>query len=108
MKILITENQMRKLQFKFLDYLFEDMYEVKLKKYPDSRFWKKDDNWVLELEKSGHLYFPYLIWESISNMLSTDYDETHQLIKEWVEKRLGLEGITSIFFFELKTRQDLI
>ena len=41
---------MRKLHFKFLDYLFEDIYEVKSKEYPDSRFWKKNDNVVLELE----------------------------------------------------------
>ena len=99
MKILITENQMRKLQFKFLNYLFEDMYEVKSKKYPDYRFWKKGDKVVLELEKSGSLYVLHTIWNDISDMLSLDYVETQQLIKEWVEQHLELEEITPLFQF---------
>jgi len=94
MKIIITENQMRKLQFKFLNYLFDDIYEVELNEYPDTRFWKKNDRVVLELEKSGRLYVLHTIWNDISDMLSLDYDETEQLIKEWVERHLELVGVT--------------
>lgn len=94
MKILITENQLNKLYFKFLNYLFKDIYEVELEYYPDTRFWKKDDNMVLELEKSGRLYVLHTIWNDISSMLSLDYDETEQLIKEWVEQHLKLEEFT--------------
>jgi hypothetical protein len=92
MKIIITENQLRKVQFKFLNYLFEDIYEVESKKYPDSRFWKKDGKVVLELEKSGRLLVLYSIWNDVENMLSLNYDETQQLIKDWMEQHLGLEG----------------
>ena len=94
MKILITENQLRKVQFKFLNYLFEDMYEFESKKYPDSIFWKKDGEVVLELEKSGRLWVLESIWGDISNMFSLEYDETQQLIKDRMEQHLGLEGIT--------------
>jgi hypothetical protein len=94
MKILITENQLRKVQFKFLDYLFEDIYEVESNKYSYSRFWKKGDKVVLELEKSGDFYVSHTIWNDISDMLSLDDDETQQLIKEWVKQHLELEGIT--------------
>ena len=94
MKILITENQLRKVQFKFLNYLFEDIYEVESKKYPDSRFWKKDGKVVLELEKSGRLWVLDSIWNDVEDMLSLNYDETQQLIKDWMEQHLGLEGIT--------------
>jgi len=96
MKILITENQLRKIQFKYLDYLFDGMREVKLKKYPDLRFWKKDDEGILELEKSGNLWVLESIWEDIENMFSLEYDETQQLIKEWMEQRLKLEGVIPI------------
>ena len=98
MKIIITENQLRNMQFKYLDYLFEGMHEFKSKKYPESRFWKKNDEVVLELEISGTLWVLYPIWNAISNMFSLDYDETKQLIKEWVEQHLELEGITPQFF----------
>jgi hypothetical protein len=96
MKFLITENQFKSANFKYLDYLFEGMYEIESKKYPDSRFWKKDDNVVLELRNSGYLLVLYSIWENISNMFSLEYDETQQLIKDWVKKRLKLEIITPV------------
>ena len=96
MKILITENQLRKVQFKYLDYLFDGMREVKSEKYPDSRFWKKDDNVILELRNSGNLWVIFPIWEDVSNMFSLDYDETEQLIKDWVEEHLELVGITPV------------
>jgi len=74
--------------FKYLNYLFEDMYSVKSKFYPDSTFFKKNDKVILELEKSGTLWVLYSVWTDISNMFSYDYEETQQLIKEWVEAQL--------------------
>jgi len=85
---------MIKVQFKYLNYLFEDMYEVKSEEYPDSRFWKKNGEVVLELKKSGNLIVLLSIWGDISNMFSLDYDETQQLIKDWAEQHLELDGIT--------------
>ena len=96
MKFLITENQFKSAHFKYLDYLFEDMYEVKSEEYPDSGFWKKDDKVVLELRNSGYLWVLYSIWDNISDMFSLEYDETQQLIKDWVERRLKLEIITPV------------
>jgi len=40
MKYIITENQMRILQFEYLDFLFKDIYEVEPKKHSNSRYWK--------------------------------------------------------------------
>ena len=94
MKIIITENQLRKVQFKFLNYLFEDIYEVEFSPYPNFRFWKKDDDFVLELVESGNLIVSLSIWNNISDIFSLDYNETQQLIKEWAEQHLELEGIT--------------
>ena len=101
MKYIITENQMRRLEFKYLDYLFDGMYEVESEEYPDSRFWKKDDKVVLELEESGQLRVLHSIWENISNMFSLDYDETKQLIKEWAEQHLELGVVEPDFFYFL-------
>jgi hypothetical protein len=94
MKYIITDKQIKRVEFKYLDYLFEDMNEASSKKYPNSRFWKIDDKVVLELRISGNLWVLYSIWSDISNMFLLDYDETQQLIKEWVEEHLKLGGIT--------------
>jgi hypothetical protein len=94
MKYIITEEQIKRLEFKYLDYLFEDMNEVHSEKYPNSRFWKKDGEVVLELRISGDLWVSYPIWNDISSVFSLDFNETQQLIKEWVEKHLKLEDIT--------------
>jgi len=79
---------MRRLEFKYLNYLFEDIYEVKSKNYPNSTFFKKDDKVILELEKSGTLWVLYSVWASISDTFSLQYEETQQLIKEWMESQL--------------------
>ena len=94
MKYIITESKLRRVQFKYLDYLFKDIYEFE-SKHNNSRFWKKDDEVVLELnEKWGNFYVSYSIWDSIGEMFLLDYEEVQQLISEWAENRLGLEGVT--------------
>ena len=82
------KDRLRKVQFKYLDYLFENTYGVKSKFYPDSTFFKKDDKVILELEKSGTLWVLYSVWGSISDTFSLQYEETQQLIKEWMESQL--------------------
>jgi hypothetical protein len=97
MKVIITENQNRKLQFNYLNYLFDGAYEFKSKKYSDSVFWKKNDRVILELDETGHLRVLRSIWDDASNMFSLDYDETQQLMKEWLEQNLKLRGITPLY-----------
>jgi hypothetical protein len=82
------KDRLRKVQFKYLDYLFENICWVKSKFYPDSTFFKKDDKVILELEKSGTLWVLYSVWASISDTFSLQYEETQQLIKEWMESQL--------------------
>jgi len=81
-------NNLRKVQFEYLEFLFKGMFSVKSKYYPDSTFFKRDDKVILELEKSGTLWVLYSVWTNISDMFSYGYEETQQLIKEWVESQL--------------------
>jgi hypothetical protein len=89
------ENKMMKLQFKYLDYLFEGMYEVKSDE-DDVRIWRKNEQPVLKLELQigfiRKLWVLNTYWDDISNMLSLDNRETKELMREWVEKRLELKG----------------
>jgi len=84
------KDRLRKVQFKYLDYLFENICWVKSKNYPNSTFFKKDDKVILELENSGTLWVLYSVWNSISDTFSIQYEETQQLIKEWMEAQLKL------------------
>ena len=104
------KNKLRKVQFKFLDYVFENTYSVKSKYYPDSTFFKKNDKVILELEKSGTLWVLYSVWSNISNMLSYEYNETQQLIKEWMEEQLKSREVTPLreqFFYKPLTEERL-
>jgi hypothetical protein len=89
-------NNLRKVQFEYLEFLFKGMFSVKSKYYPNSTFFKKDDKVVLELEKSGTLWVLYSVWSNISDMFSYDYGNTQQLIKEWVEAQLKKELVAPL------------
>jgi hypothetical protein len=92
MKVLITENQMRKLEFKYLNYLFEGANEVESEEYPNSKVWEKDGEIVLELDKYGGFWVLRPIWDNICDMFSIGYPEINELIKEWAEEHLDLGG----------------
>jgi hypothetical protein len=90
MKYIITESKLRRVQFKFLDYLFEDMYEVIAPSYK-TIFLKKDNQIVFALRKAyeNKLEVSYTFWKDIEDMFSLDYGATQDLMEEWAEQRLG-------------------
>lgn len=96
MKYIITEQQLDKIYDSYLDYAFKGLYEVRSKKYLNSRFWKIEDENALELENSGRICVKWGIWESFSGMFSLNYNETQQIMKKWLEEHLNLEGITPV------------
>ena len=93
MKYVITEQQMNDVYFSYLDFLFEGLYEVSSEEYPDSRFWQKGNEVVLELWKSGVMWVKWGIWNDFSNMFLLENYETREILEKWLEKHLNLEGI---------------
>ena len=96
MKYIITESQLDKIYDSYLNHLFKGLHEVSSKEFPYRRFWKIGDEVVLEFEKKGTIWIKVRIWDSFSNMFGEDDDETQQVMKEWLEKHLNLEGIKPI------------
>lgn len=96
MRIIITESNLKKVQYKYLNNLFGDLYEVKSKEYPNSIFWKKDGKVILELKKPNIMWVSAEIWYSFSDMFPLDYLEIQQVMNEWLEQHLNLEGIILI------------
>lgn len=93
MKYIITESQLDKIYDSYIGYLFEGLYEVSSEEYPDSRFWKKGNEVVLELWKSGVMWVKWEIWNDFSNMFLLENYETREILEKWLEEHLNLEGI---------------
>jgi hypothetical protein len=94
MKYIITENQYNNTIDKFMTYLFEPHEEIKTKKFPDSIFWVKEGSVISEIKNSEYFFVSHKFWDNISNMLSLEYDETQQVIKDWLEEHYKLGGLT--------------
>jgi hypothetical protein len=97
MKYIIKENQLRNVQFKYLDYLFEDIYEVRRDEIPNTIYWKKGDEimFSLSIRRGNKLDVAYTIWNDISEMFLLEYNETQDLMEEWVEQHLGFGKISA-------------
>lgn len=97
MKYIITESQYDNTIDKFITYQFEPHEEIRTKKFPDSIFWVKDGEVISEIENSEYFWVSPQIWRSISLMFSLEYDETQQVIKDWLEEHYKLGELTPRF-----------
>ncbi len=96
MKYIITESQYNNTIDKFITYMFEPHEEKRSKKSPDSIFWVKDGEVISDIKKSGYFWIHPQIWKNIMNILSLDYNETQQVIKDWLEEHYKLGGLTPL------------
>jgi hypothetical protein len=94
MKYIITESQYDNTIDKFITYQLEPHEEKRTKKYPKSVFWVKDGEVIVEIQKSGYFWVSPQIWNNITLMFSLEYDETQQVIKDWLEEHYKLGGLT--------------
>ena len=94
MKYLIKESQYNNAIDKFISHQFEPHKEIRTKKYPESIFWIKDGEVIAEIKELAFFWVSNQIWKNINVMFSLEYDETQQVIKEWLEEHYGLGGLT--------------
>jgi hypothetical protein len=93
MKYVITESQLNKTIDNFITYQFEPHIEKTSKKYSDSIFWIKDREIIVNLQKSGYFWVKVDIWEAISLTFSLDYDETQEVIRQWLKEHYNLGSL---------------
>ena len=94
MKYIIKESQYNNAIDKFMTYLLEPHEEKRTKRYPESVFWVKDGEVIVEIEKSKYFWVSPQIWRTIMSMFSLEDTETQQVIKDWLEEHYGLRGLT--------------
>ena len=91
-KIKITQDQLDKLAFPFLDREFDGIEKYKGKYFDGIVFKKPDEKYgVLAYEKDGTLLIYYKIINKISSFFSLDDRNTLSLIGRWAEDRLQIE-----------------
>jgi hypothetical protein len=100
MKYIITESQYNKTIDKFISFQFEPHEEKRTKNKPNSIFWVKDGEGIVEIneinENEGYFWVEPQIWNTISSMFSLKYSETQQVIKDRLEEHYKLGGLTPI------------
>ena len=94
MKYIITESQYNKAIDKFITYQFEPHEEKTSNKFPNSIFWVKNGEVIVEIQNSKYFWVKLDIWVSISNMFSLEDYETKEVMKKWLEKHYKLGGLT--------------
>ena len=96
MKYIITESQYNKVIDEFITHQLEPHKEATSKKFLNSIFWVKDGEIIAEIEKSKYFWVDYKIWRTISRMFSLEYEETQEVISEWLEEHYKLGLLTPL------------
>ena len=100
MKYLIKESQYNNAIDKFITYQFEPHEEKRTKKYSKLIFWVKEGEIIAEIEKSKYFWVNDKIWMNIMSVLSLEYDETQQVIKDWLEEHYKLGRLKPFWYSE--------
>jgi hypothetical protein len=103
MKYIITESQYNNAINRFITYQLEPHEEKTSKEYPNSIFWVKDGEIIVKIDKSKNFWVKIDIWEIISSMFSLGYNETQEVIKEWLEEHYNLGLLTPGTLFSLSS-----
>ena len=105
MKYIIKESQYNNAIDKFITYQFEPHEEIRSKKYPGAIFWVKDGEVITEIKNSKYFWVSPQIWNNITLMFSLKYDETQQVIKDWLEEHYKLGGLKPPIKYTFSSRR---
>ena len=87
MKYLITESQLEKIIFRYLD----NQNYVKIKKDKEISFlYSPDDLWAVMKYIRGKLIINENLTREIQSFFSIDEDDAEILIRDWVSKETGI------------------
>ena len=107
MNIIITENKLHDVIFKWLDKRLGDLTIVKHPKYHSSTFYIKNDVVMIkELNKhpNYNMIVNYeLIFSVIMRVFSLDRNQTSSILTKWIEDRLKIKvkgDVQPLYFWE--------
>jgi len=104
MKYIINKNQLDKAALLWMNKNFSpDQLEiVKSEKYPNSIFFKKNGEVVMEQDKKNKDFlFDYdKIWSFFESFFSMEYEQIEEVLSYWLEETLKLKGYTPIVWWQ--------
>ena len=100
MKYIITESQYGKTIDNFITNQLEPHKEKRTKKHSESIFWVKNGEVIAEILNSKYFWVNDQIWKNINVMFSLEYDETQQVIKDWLEEHYKLGRLKPFWYSE--------
>ena len=106
MKVIIPENRLEQIIFKYLDVKFKDLEQSKGKYYDIVFKYPGEDYGTLEWEKSGSLWIYYKLINNISSFIPIEKYEIQKIIGRYVEDRYNLK-VTNTFLFYGKSYKKL-
>ena len=93
MKVIIPENRLEQIIFKYLDVKFKDLEQVK-GVYYDIVFRFPDEEYgILGWKRPGDLYIYYKLIDNIFSFIPIEKTEIQMIIGRYVESRYNLEVI---------------
>ena len=106
MKVIIPENRLEQIIFKYLDVKFKDLKQSKGKYYDIVFKYPGEDYGTLGWEKSGSLWIYYKLINNISSFIPIEKPEIQKIIGRYVEDRYNLK-VTNTFLFYGKSYKKL-
>lgn len=101
MKYIITENKLNNVVLSWMNKNFglDQLEIVKSEKYPNSIFFKKNGEVVMEQDKKNKDFlFDYdEIWSFFESFFGMEYQEIQEFLSYWLEETLKLKGYTPRF-----------
>ena len=91
MKVIIPENRIEQIIFKYLDVKFKDLEQSKGKYYDIVFKYPGEDYGTLEWEKSGSLWIYSKLINNISSFIPIEKYEIQKIIGRYVEDRYNLK-----------------
>jgi hypothetical protein len=96
MKFIITENRLNNVALSWMNKNFSpDQLEIaKFKEYPNSIFFKKNGEIVMEQDKENkYFWFDYdQIWLFFEKFFDMEIKQIREVLRYWLEETLKLEG----------------
>ena len=91
MKVIIPENRIEQIKFKYLDVKLKDLEQSKGKYFDIVFKYPSEERGILGWEKPGELYIRYKLIDTIFQFIPIENNEIESIIGKYVENRYNLE-----------------
>ena len=107
MKYIITESQIDRVVFKWLNLEYGDLTPYEKEEYLDYIFFMKDGEVIFDYNKKNGIVLISndKIWSFLQNFFGLEFEEIQDLTKKWVEEHYKLRVKTTYQWYSNATNR---